>query len=85
MRHREDWRDRTLALIAFYLAQQIGLTGVTYETFVAPYLSKAKAPPKTPEQRVREFQLLQRQREVAAARAAAPPTAASPMTLEIGR
>ena len=74
MRYREDWRDHALGRIAYFLsviASGHKLTKPYYpDALAAPYLDKTKPAPKTPEQRVREFQMQQRQRQIAEARSA---------------
>lgn len=60
IRHREDWRDRTLGLIAFFLSVIASGHKLSkpfeLDKLAAPYLAKL-AKPKTPEQRLREARL----------------------------
>jgi hypothetical protein len=65
IRNRDDWRDQTLALIAFFLSVMAsgGKLGKPFEldSLQPPYL-KSKKPTKTPEQRVKEAELMMRAR-----------------------
>lgn len=60
IRNRDDWRDQTLALIAFFLSVMAsgGKLGKPFdlEALQAPYI-KSKKPTKTPAQRVKEAEL----------------------------